>query len=69
MHVIEINNLTKTYGNARGITGVSFHVEEGEIFNELLATMPKSLQEIFGTGTFDLIYLLQADILGCLISI
>lgn len=32
MHVIEINNLTKTYGNARGITDVSFRVEEGEIF-------------------------------------
>lgn len=32
MNVIEINNLTKTYGNARGITDLSFHVEEGEIF-------------------------------------
>lgn len=32
MNVITINNLTKTYGNARGITNVSFHVEEGEIF-------------------------------------
>ena len=32
MNVIEIKNLTKNYGNARGITDVSFNVEEGEIF-------------------------------------
>ncbi|WP_342044999.1 ABC transporter ATP-binding protein [Bacillus sp. OTU530] len=32
MNVIEVKNLTKTYGNARGITDVSFVVEEGEIF-------------------------------------
>lgn len=32
MNVIEINNLTKTYGKARGITDISFQVEEGEIF-------------------------------------
>ncbi len=32
MNTIEINNLTKTYGKARGITNVSFNVEEGEIF-------------------------------------
>ncbi|MEH7504513.1 ABC transporter ATP-binding protein [Neobacillus drentensis] len=32
MNVIEINNLTKTYGRSRGITDISFHVEEGEIF-------------------------------------
>ncbi|MEH7303568.1 ABC transporter ATP-binding protein [Neobacillus drentensis] len=32
MNVIEINNLTKTYGKSRGITDISFHVEEGEIF-------------------------------------
>lgn len=32
MNVIEINNLTKMYGKARGITNVSFSVEEGEIF-------------------------------------
>ena len=32
MNVIEINNLTKTYGKSRGITDVSFTVEEGEIF-------------------------------------
>jgi len=29
---IEIKNLTKTYGTARGITDVSFNVEDGEIF-------------------------------------
>lgn len=32
MSVIEINNLTKYYGKARGIENVSFKVEEGEIF-------------------------------------
>lgn len=32
MNVIEIKNLTKTYGKARGITDVSFNVEQGEIF-------------------------------------
>lgn len=32
MNVIEIKNLTKTYGTARGISNISFHVEEGEIF-------------------------------------
>lgn len=32
MNVIEIKNLTKNYGRTRGITNVSFNVEEGEIF-------------------------------------
>ncbi|WP_438350266.1 ABC transporter ATP-binding protein [Paenibacillus sp. FA6] len=32
MNAIEIRNLTKTYGKARGITDISFNVEEGEIF-------------------------------------
>ena len=32
MSVIEVNNLTKYYGKARGIIDVSFKVEEGEIF-------------------------------------
>ncbi|MBT2639957.1 ABC transporter ATP-binding protein [Bacillus sp. ISL-39] len=32
MNVIEINNLTKMYGKARGIENVSFDVKEGEIF-------------------------------------
>ncbi|SEN25713.1 ABC-2 type transport system ATP-binding protein [Mesobacillus persicus] len=32
MNVIEINRLTKMYGKSRGITDVSFSVEEGEIF-------------------------------------
>ncbi|WP_108669217.1 ABC transporter ATP-binding protein [Peribacillus acanthi] len=32
MNVIEINNLTKTYGKSRGINNISFNVEEGEIF-------------------------------------
>lgn len=32
MNVIEINNLTKTYGKARGISDISFNVEQGEIF-------------------------------------
>ncbi|MDD3268513.1 MAG: ABC transporter ATP-binding protein [Syntrophomonadaceae bacterium] len=32
MNVIEINKLTKYYGQARGIVDVSFNVREGEIF-------------------------------------
>ena len=32
MNVIEINQLTKNYGKARGITDITFNVEEGEIF-------------------------------------
>ncbi|WP_042464080.1 ABC transporter ATP-binding protein [Neobacillus dielmonensis] len=32
MNVIEIKNLTKSYGKSRGITDISFTVEEGEIF-------------------------------------
>lgn len=32
MDVIEIKNLTKNYGKARGITNVNLNVEEGEIF-------------------------------------
>lgn len=32
MNVIEIKNLTKSYGKARGIIDISFNVEEGEIF-------------------------------------
>ena len=32
MSTIEVNNLTKYYGKARGIVDVSFNVEEGEIF-------------------------------------
>ncbi|MFA9396657.1 MAG: ABC transporter ATP-binding protein [Clostridiaceae bacterium] len=32
MNIIEINNLTKYYGKARGIDKVSFNVEQGEIF-------------------------------------
>jgi ABC-2 type transport system ATP-binding protein len=33
--IIEINNLTKSYGNKRGIIDVTFQVEEGEIFGFL----------------------------------
>jgi ABC-2 type transport system ATP-binding protein len=32
MSVIEVSNLTKYYGKARGIVDVSFNVDEGEIF-------------------------------------
>ena len=32
MSIIEVNNLTKYYGKARGIIDVSFHVDDGEIF-------------------------------------
>jgi ABC-type multidrug transport system ATPase subunit len=33
--IIEVANLTKRYGNKRGITDVSFQVEEGEVFGFL----------------------------------
>ncbi|SMC26068.1 ABC-2 type transport system ATP-binding protein [Clostridium acidisoli DSM 12555] len=32
MNIIELKNLTKTYGKSRGIKDISFSVEEGEIF-------------------------------------
>lgn len=32
MNVIEIKNLTKNYGKARGVTNVNLNVEQGEIF-------------------------------------
>ena len=32
MSIIEVNNLTKYYGKAKGIENVSFKVEDGEIF-------------------------------------
>ncbi len=32
MSIIEVNNLTKYYGKARGIVDVSFKVDDGEIF-------------------------------------
>jgi len=32
MNVIEIKNLTKSYGSSRGIIDVSFNVEQGEVF-------------------------------------
>src|SRR2546425_6439077 len=30
--IIEVEGLTKSYGSKRGISNVSFHVEEGEVF-------------------------------------
>jgi ABC-2 type transport system ATP-binding protein len=35
MSVIEINNLTKDYGNHKGIFNLSFQVKEGEVFGYL----------------------------------
>ncbi len=35
MSVIEINGLTKDYGNHKGIFNLSFHVEKGEVFGYL----------------------------------
>ena len=32
MNVVEIKNLTKNYGKSRGITDVSFSIEQGEVF-------------------------------------
>lgn len=34
-HIMEITNLTKNYGKHRGIEGVSFQVEKGEVFGFL----------------------------------
>jgi len=34
-HVIEIHNLTKSYGKHRGVIDVSFHVEKGDVFGFL----------------------------------
>ncbi|HBE28602.1 MAG TPA: ABC transporter ATP-binding protein, partial [Ktedonobacter sp.] len=33
--IIEVEDLTKSYGSKRGITNVSFQVEEGEVFGFL----------------------------------
>ncbi|HEU5441516.1 MAG TPA: ATP-binding cassette domain-containing protein, partial [Ktedonobacterales bacterium] len=33
--IIEVEGLTKRYGSKRGITNVSFQVEEGEVFGFL----------------------------------
>ncbi len=33
--IIEVENLTKTYGGKRGVTNLSFQVEEGEVFGFL----------------------------------
>jgi ABC-2 type transport system ATP-binding protein len=33
--IIDVEHLTKSYGNKRGINDVSFHVEEGEVFGFL----------------------------------
>jgi ABC-2 type transport system ATP-binding protein len=33
--IIEVEGLTKSYGGKRGIAGVTFHVEEGEVFGFL----------------------------------
>lgn len=35
MSVIEVDNLTKDYGSGRGVFGVSFRVEKGEVFGFL----------------------------------
>ncbi len=35
MSIIEINGLTKDYGNHKGIFNLSFHVKEGEVFGYL----------------------------------
>lgn len=35
MNVIEVEDLTKTFGQLRAVDGVSFHVEKGEVFGFL----------------------------------
>ncbi|MGL5353273.1 MAG: ATP-binding cassette domain-containing protein, partial [Clostridium sp.] len=32
MNIIDTKNLTKTYGNSRGISNVNLQIREGEIF-------------------------------------
>lgn len=32
MHIIKVDNLVKTYNTRRAVKGISFQVEEGEIF-------------------------------------
>ena len=34
MGMIEINNLTRDYGNNKGVFNVSFQVDEGEVFGQ-----------------------------------
>lgn len=34
-YAISIENLTKTYGKARGVTGLTLNVEKGDIFGFL----------------------------------
>ena len=35
MHVVEVNSLSKDYGSLRAVDGISFYVEEGEVFSLL----------------------------------
>lgn len=34
-HVMELQNVTKDYGNGKGVFDVSFFVKEGEVFGYL----------------------------------
>ena len=35
MHILEVENLTKTYGTRRAVNNINFFVEQGEIFGFL----------------------------------
>src|SRR3982074_1268165 len=59
--IIEVENLTKSYGSKRGIAGVTFQVQEGEVFGFLgpngagktttIRTLMALLRGDSGTGT------------------
>jgi multidrug/hemolysin transport system ATP-binding protein len=31
-HIINVSDLTKSYGNVKAVRGIDFHVNEGELF-------------------------------------
>ena len=39
--IIEVNNLEKKYGDVNAVNGVSFNVEQGDVFGILGRTAPE----------------------------